>query len=92
MGTVPIPFDPGLDGPDYLYVKLADYLAARIDDGTIPPGAMLPNERTLAAEHRVSVGTARQATRLLRERGLVVTLHSKGTFVAGTDTQRDGIG
>jgi GntR family transcriptional regulator len=92
MGTVSIPFDPDIDGPNYVYVKLANYLAARIDDGTIPSGAMLPNERSLATECGVAVGTARRATRLLRERGLVITLPRKGTFVARTDTQHEGIG
>lgn len=29
----------------------------------------------------VSLGTARRTVRLLRERGLVVTVRSKGTFV-----------
>jgi GntR family transcriptional regulator len=85
MGTVPTPFDPEADGPGYLYVKLADYLSARIEDGSLRPGAMLLNERNLAAECGVSVGTARRAIRLLRERGLVITLHSRGTFVAPTD-------
>jgi GntR family transcriptional regulator len=76
------PFDPDPDTPGYLYVKLADYLTARIADGGLPPGAMLPCERSLAAEHGIAVGTARRAIRLLRERGLVITLPSKGTFVA----------
>jgi GntR family transcriptional regulator len=81
MCTVSIPFDPEADGPGYLYVKLADYLTDRIHDDTLPAGAMLPCERSLAIEHGVSVGTARRATHLLRDRGLVVTLPSRGTFV-----------
>lgn len=81
MSTVSIPFDPDADGPGYLYVKLADYLTARIHDDSLPSGAMLPCERSLAALHGVSVGTARRATQLLRDRGLVVTLPGRGTFV-----------
>ena len=81
MGTVPIPFDPDTELPGYLYVKLADYLADRISDGTLPRGAVLPNERSLATELEVSLGTVRRATRLLRERGLVTTVPSLGTFV-----------
>jgi DNA-binding GntR family transcriptional regulator len=79
--TVPIPFDPEAGMPGYLYVKLADYLAERILDGTLPGGAVLPNERALAAELQVSLGTVRRATRLLRERGLVITVPSLGTYV-----------
>lgn len=78
-------FDLEAGGPGYLYVKLADYLASCIADGTLPPGAMLPNEGALAAQHEVSVGTARRATRLLRDRRLVTTLPSRGTFVLTAD-------
>jgi GntR family transcriptional regulator len=78
-------FDPEAGGPGYRYVKLADYLASRIADGTLRPGAMLPNEGSLAAQHEVSVGTARRAARLLRDRGLVTTLPSRGTFVVTED-------
>ena len=81
MSTVPIPFEPETGMPDYLYVKLADYLSDRIEDGTLPMGAVLPNERTLAAEFQVSLGTVRRATRLLRDRGLVTTVPSLGTYV-----------
>jgi GntR family transcriptional regulator len=79
--TVSISFDPAASGPSYLYVAFADYLTARIADGTLPPGAMLPSERALAAEHQVSVGTVRRATRHLRENGLVTTLPGRGTFI-----------
>ena len=75
-------FDPDAGGPAYLYTKLADYLAACIEDGSLPPGAMLPNERRLAIECEVSLGTVRRATRLLRDRGLVVTLPGRGSYVA----------
>src|SRR5262245_60176246 len=75
-------FDPESSGPGYLYVKLADHLAACIEDGSLPLGAMLPNERDLAKEHEVSVGTVRRATRLLCARGLIITLPSRGSYVA----------
>jgi GntR family transcriptional regulator len=75
-------FDPEAQGPGYLYLQMADHIAARIDAGELQPGARLPAERDLAAEYRVSLGTARRATAELRERGLVLTLPVKGTFVA----------
>lgn len=81
MGAFTKPFDLGAGEPGYVYAKFADYLTSYIDDGTLAPGAMLPNERNLAAEHGISVGTARRAIQLLRERELVITLPSRGTFV-----------
>lgn len=81
MRAVP-EFDPNAGGPGYLYRKVADHLAARIDAGELPPGARLPAERDLAEEYGVALGTARRATEELRDRGLVFTLPVKGTFVA----------
>jgi GntR family transcriptional regulator len=80
VGKVP-PFDLEAAGPVYKYVAMADHLQARIEAGDLAPGSMLPAEKTLAAEYEMSLGTARKATAILRERGLVVTLPSKGTFI-----------
>ncbi|WP_414635707.1 winged helix-turn-helix domain-containing protein [Actinophytocola sp.] len=67
--------------PGYVYVAMADHITARIEAGDFTPGGRLPAERDLAEEYGVSVSTARRATRLLRERGTVVTVPFKGTFV-----------
>ncbi|TVT36397.1 winged helix-turn-helix transcriptional regulator [Amycolatopsis rhizosphaerae] len=66
----------------YVYEWLADQLTERIKSGDLPPMAPLPAERNLAAAYGVSLGTARHATRVLRKRGLVITVRSKGTYVA----------
>lgn len=79
--TTPTGFDPNV--PGYLYQMMADHLAARIDAGDLPAGRPLPNERSLADEYGVSLGTARHATRILHQRGLVITFRSKGTYVVG---------
>ncbi|MFJ4340434.1 GntR family transcriptional regulator [Streptomyces sp. NPDC088915] len=44
--------------------------------------ARLPAERDLAEEYGVAYLTVRRAARVLRERGLILTVHGKGTFVA----------
>jgi GntR family transcriptional regulator len=75
-------FDPDAGGPAYMYVKVADHIALRIEAGQLASGAMLPAERDLAAEYGVAIGTARRAVEELRARGLVVTLPAKGTFVS----------
>ncbi|MET9297521.1 GntR family transcriptional regulator [Streptomyces sp. NPDC003077] len=69
-------------GPQLVYVALADHIAARIRVGELPPGSRLPAERDLAAEYGVAYMTVRRAAALLRERGWIVTVHGKGTFVA----------
>lgn len=68
---------------DYEYRRVADDLARQISDGTIPRGGRLPGELELAGIYGVSAGTARRAVAELRDRGLVVTLPSKGTYVVG---------
>ncbi|HEY1699200.1 MAG TPA: winged helix-turn-helix domain-containing protein [Trebonia sp.] len=72
----------GAGGPNYAYVQVADHVAARIAAGALRAGAMLPNERAMAEEYGVAIGTARRAVEELRARGLVVTLPGKGTFVS----------
>lgn len=67
--------------PTPLHVQLANILAARIERGELRPGQAIPSELTLQQEHGVARGTARAAVRLLRERGLVVTVPQRGTFV-----------
>lgn len=65
----------------YVYVRVADQVEAEIRSGRLPHGARLPNERDMGAQYGVAPGTARRATQELRERGLVVTLPNKGSFV-----------
>ncbi|MGH2948498.1 MAG: FadR/GntR family transcriptional regulator [Solirubrobacteraceae bacterium] len=52
---------------------LADYLRQRILDGEFRPGAMLPPERTLVEESRLSRTAVREALRILEIEGLIVT-------------------
>ena len=65
-----------------LYVRLADAIATQIERGELTPGQIIPSEPYLMGTHGVSRGTVRAALRLLRDRGLVVTLPGKGSFVA----------
>lgn len=74
-------FDANALGPVYVYIGVANHIAARIEAGELQAGARLPAERDLAADYQVAVGTARRAVEELRQRGLVVTLPAKGTFV-----------
>ena len=67
----------------YTWQRVADDIASRIDSGELPAGSMLRGERALAEEYGVAITTVRRAVRDLRERGILVTLPAKGTFVAG---------
>lgn len=67
----------------YVWQQVAARIEADIASGALPPGAMLRGERAMAEEYGVAITTVRRAVRDLRERGLLVTLPAKGTFVAG---------
>ncbi|MFI5915724.1 GntR family transcriptional regulator [Dactylosporangium sp. NPDC051541] len=72
------------DGPTPLYVQLADLIEGLIRDGTIPANRPIPSETTLQQQYGVARGTSRKAVELLRERGLVFTVHGKGTYAVET--------
>lgn len=75
------PFDPDVDSPEYLYVRLANHIEARIRAGELAPGRRLPAERDQAVEYGVAYLTVRRAMRELRERGLIRTVVGRGTYV-----------
>ena len=81
---------PGVDHSShvYVYVQVADRIAEQIASGRIPAGAMLPGERALMEEYGVALHTARRAVRELRDRGLVITVPAKGSFVAEPPASR----
>lgn len=72
------PIDPY--GAEYAYVQVADDVARRIADGEIT--AKLPSERSLAEEYEVAYTTVRHAMALLRDRGVIITVHGRGTYVS----------
>ncbi|TNC19427.1 winged helix-turn-helix transcriptional regulator [Amycolatopsis alkalitolerans] len=74
-------FEADNDPTRYRYEVIAERLAELITSGQIRPKTPLPAEGSLAELCGVSLGTARHAMQLLRERGLAVTLRSKGTYV-----------
>ena len=71
------PIDPF--GTEYSYVQVADDVQRRIAEGEI--ARKLPSERSFAEEYGVAYTTVRHAMALLRERGIIVTVHGRGTFV-----------
>jgi GntR family transcriptional regulator len=71
------PIDPY--GAEYAYVQVASDIARRIAEGEIT--AKLPSERSLAEEYGVAYTTVRHAMEVLREQGLIITVHGRGTFV-----------
>jgi GntR family transcriptional regulator len=64
------------------YMQVVDDLVRRIDAGDFK--LKLPAERDLSQEYGCAYTTIRRATKILRERKLIVTVHGRGTFVAAS--------
>ncbi len=64
----------------HAYQQVADAIATPIATGYYT--IKLRSERDLAEEFGVSYITARHATAILRQRGLIVSIQGRGTFVA----------
>jgi len=69
-----------MTGP--LYRQIADQLRRMIESGELQAGMQVPTEDQLMATHHASRNTVRGALKELTTRGLVQTLHGKGTFVS----------
>lgn len=61
--------------------QVAADLTERIARGEYPPGTQLPTYASLAALYSVSEGTITNVMRRLRDRGVVVGIQGRGTFV-----------
>jgi len=56
-----------------------------IGAGRLAPDTRLPSEVELSGQYGVARMTVRRAVAQLREKGLVVTVHGRGSFVAPGD-------
>lgn len=61
--------------------QIADDIRNAIEDGTYPPGFVLPTEHRLAERYGVSRETVSRALRVLKAEGLLHTQTSLGTYV-----------
>jgi GntR family transcriptional regulator len=77
------------DGPEALYVQLAEDLARRIQTGEYGPRKRLPGEFELVDRYGLSRVTVRQAMSVLERRGLVIRRRGVGTFVASPKVHQD---
>lgn len=66
-----------------VWEQLANWIVREIDAGRLKPGDQLPPERDWAPLADVGYQSARHATTVLKERGVLVSRQGVGTFVAG---------
>ena len=66
-----------------IYQQIAEQLKEDILAGRLKEGEYLPSIRGLAKELKISALTVKKAYDHLEQAGFVVTVHGKGSFVAG---------
>ncbi len=85
---------PWSEGPGPLSKRLAERLAALIDDGSIADAVILPTERTVAVRLGVSRTTATAAYRILKDADRIDSRQGSGSWVrrpAGTPPGSRGV-
>jgi DNA-binding GntR family transcriptional regulator len=64
------------------HVQLADWIRAKIDDGTYPPRSRIPSEATFVQETGFARDTVRKGIQLLTDEGRLYIVRGLGTFVS----------
>ena len=64
------------------YLQLANFLRAQIESGELEEGQALPSEPHLQQEYGLARNTVRMALGVLRDEGLIQTVHRRGSRVA----------
>ena len=70
-----------------IYEQIVGQMKEQIMNGTLKQDAALPSVRTLSKDLRISALTVKKAYDALEQEGFVITVHGKGSFVAGVNPQ-----
>jgi GntR family transcriptional regulator len=70
------------NGPTRIYQQVADWILEQISSGAWPEHFQLPSEADLALQLGIARGTVRKGIADLTNRGILVSIHGRGTFVS----------
>ena len=68
-----------------IYEQIVGQIKAAIMQGTLKEDQMLPSVRSLSKDLRISALTVKKAYDTLEQEGFIITVHGKGSFVAGVN-------
>lgn len=68
-----------------IYEQVVSQVKQAILNGNLAPESKLPSVRELAGDLRISALTVKKAYDTLEQEGFIVTVHGKGSFVAGVN-------
>jgi len=66
-----------------IYTQIVEQIKAQIASDTLKENDALPSVRNLSKDLKISALTVKKAYDELESEGFVVTVHGKGTYVAG---------
>ena len=70
-----------------IYEQIVGQIKEQIMNGRLKKDTVLPSVRSLSKDLRISALTVKKAYDALEQEGFVVTVHGKGSFVAGINPQ-----
>ena len=70
-----------------IYEQIVGQIKEQIMNGMLRKDTALPSVRSLSKDLRISALTVKKAYDALEQEGFVVTVHGKGSFVAGINPQ-----
>lgn len=76
------------DGPEPIYLQIADHLRRQILDGTVTEGDQVMSTTQFATTYRINPATAAKGLGLLVDEGLLVKRRGLGMFVADGARER----
>ena len=68
-----------------IYEQIVGQIKTEIMKGTLKEEQMLPSVRSLSKDLRISALTVKKAYDTLEQEGYIITIHGKGSFVAGVN-------
>lgn len=68
-----------------IYEQIVEQIKGMIMQGELQQEEMLPSVRTLSKDLRISALTVKKAYDTLEQEGFIITVHGKGSFVAGVN-------
>lgn len=78
----------GPRGPVPVYQQIAESIRADIQSGKLKPGQLLPPEGEMCKEHGAARATVRNGLQVLRNEGLIYTIHAEGSYVGPEDAPK----
>lgn len=70
-----------------IYLQIVEQIKTQVSNGVLKENDPLPSVRNLAGDLKISALTVKKAYDELEAKGVAVTVHGKGTYIASLNTE-----